>query len=123
MSLVQTRMHAMCPNDTSNYPDSDRLAAANSTLGGSQHLLEAVLRVCRKWLQHLPAHDPRRQNLDVMAILAKDILESGDYSLHEAMTTARALLCTNCRRLNAAPDQCAGRSLDRCPLVRAELMK
>lgn len=123
MSLVQTRMHVMCPNDASNSPDSDRLSATDRTPSGSQHLLEAVLQVCREWLQHLSAHDRRRENLDVMAILAKDILESGDYSLHEAMTTARALLCTNCRRLNAAPDQCAGRSLDRCPLVRAELMK
>jgi hypothetical protein len=57
-----------------------------------------------EWLQHLPAHDLRRENLDAMAILVKDILESGDYSLRDAMTTARALLCTNCRRLNAAPD-------------------
>lgn len=113
----------MFPGDKPIFPASDPLPTFDSTSRGSKDLLKGALQVCRKWLEHLPAHDPRRENLDAMAILVKDILESGDYSLHDAMTTARALLCTNCRRLNAAPDQCAGRSLDRCPLVRAELMK
>lgn len=118
MSLIRPRMRVMCPNDASNSPDSDRLSAVDSTPSPSQHLLEGVLQVCRKWLQHLPAHDHRRANLNVMEVLVKDILESGDYSVPDAMTTARALLCTNCRRLNAAPEKCSGRSLDRCPLLK-----
>lgn len=117
------REQVMFLGDKPIFPASDPLPTFDSTSRGSKDLLQGALQVCRKWLEHLPVHDPRRENLDVMAILVKDILESGDYFLHEAMTTARALLCTNCRRLSAAPDQCAGRSLDRCPLVRAELMK
>jgi hypothetical protein len=108
----------MLPVDRTIAPDSEPLPATDGTPGGREDLLERALQVCRMWLQHLPAHDPRRENLDAMAILVKDIIESGDYSLRDAMTTARALLCTNCRRLNAAPEQCAGRSLDRCPLVK-----
>lgn len=117
MSLAQTRMYVVRHIDTSNAPDSDRLSAVDSTPSLSQHLLEEILQVCRKWSERLPAHDHRRTNLNVMEVLVKDILESGDYSVPDAMTTARALLCTNCRRLNAAPEQCAGRSLDRCPLL------
>lgn len=117
MSLAQTRMHVVRPIVTSNSPDSDRLSAVDSTPSRSQHLLEGALQVCRTWLQHLPAHDHRRANLNVMEVLVKDILESGDYSVPDAMTTARALLCTNCRRLNAAPEKCSGWSLDRCPLL------
>ena len=113
----------MFPGDEPIFPASCPLPTFDGKSRGSKDLLHGALQVCRKWLDHLPAHDPRHENLDVMTILVKDILESGDYSLHDAMTTARALLCTNCRRLKAAPDQCAGRSLDRCPLVRAELMK
>jgi hypothetical protein len=108
----------MLPVDQTIAPDSEPLPATDGTPGSSKDTLERVLQVCRMWLQHLPANDPRRENLDAMAILVKDIIESGDYSLRDAMTTARALLCTNCRRLNAAPEQCAGRSLDRCPLVK-----
>lgn len=118
MSLVQTRMRVICPNDASNYPDSDRLAAADSTLGGSQHLLEAVLRVCRKWLQHLPAHDLRRENLNITVRFVEGLLESGDDFLGHAMANVRALLCVNCRRLDAAPGKCSERSLDRCPLLK-----
>jgi hypothetical protein len=113
----------MLPCDEPIPPASDPLPSFDNKSRGSKDQLQGVLQVCGKWLENLPAHDPRRENLDVMAVLIKDIIESGDYSLRDAMTTARALLCTNCRRLNAAPDQCAGRSLDRCPLVRAESMK
>lgn len=108
----------MLLSDAPTFPTSDPLPAFDGTPSSSKDTLERVLQVCRMWLQHLPAHDPRRKNLDAVAILVKDILESGDYSIHDAMTTARALLCTNCRRLNAAPEQCAEQSLDRCLLVK-----
>lgn len=104
--------------DAQIFPASDSLPAFDGAPRSSKDLLQGALQVCRMWLEHLPAHDPRRENLDATAILVKDIIESGDYSLHDAMTTARALLCTNCRRLNAAPEQCTGQPLDRCPLVK-----
>ena len=113
----------MATGDEPIPPATGPLPVLGSTSRGSKDLLQGVLQINRKWLEQLPVHDPRRESLNVMAGVVKDIVQSGDYSLHDAMTTARALLCTNCRRLNAAPDQCAGRSLDRCPLVRAELMK
>ena len=118
MCLVQTRMHAMCTNDVSNSPDFDRLSAIDSAPSGSQHLLEGVLQVCRKWLQHLPAHDRRRENLNITERFVEDLLESGDDYLGHAMANARALLCVNCRRLDAAPGKCSERSLDRCPLLK-----
>lgn len=113
----------MFPGDEPISPASDPLPSFDSKSRGSKDLLQGVLQVFGKWLENLPAHDPQRENLDAIAVLIKDILESGDYSLRDAMTTARALLCTNCRRLNAAPDQCSGRPLDRCPLLRTEFMK
>lgn len=108
----------MLPVDQTIAPDSEPLPATDGTPRDSEDLLQGALQVFRMWLQHLPAHDPRRENLNATVFLVRDIIESGDYSLHDATTTARALLCTNCRRLNAAPEQCAGRSLDRCPLVK-----
>lgn len=118
MSLVQTRMDVMCPNEASNSPDDNRFFAVDSTPGGSQHLLEAVLQVCREWLQHLPAHDRRRENLNMTERFVEDLLESRDDLLGHAMANARALLCVNCRRLDAAPEECSERSLDRCPLLK-----
>ncbi len=118
MSLVQTRMHVMCPNDALNSPDSDRLSATDRTPSGSQHLLEAALQVCREWLQHLSAHDRRRENLNITERFVEDLLESGDDLLGHAMANARALLCVNCRRLDAAPGKCSERSLNRCPLLK-----
>lgn len=118
MSLIRNRMHVMCPNDASNSPDSDRLSAVVSTPSSSQQLLEAVLQVCRKWLQRLPAHDRRRENLNITERFVEDLLESGNDFLGHAMADARALLCVNCRRLDAAPGKCSERSLDRCPLLK-----
>ncbi|MDA8257742.1 MAG: hypothetical protein M0Z99_19285 [Betaproteobacteria bacterium] len=111
-------MRVARPIVTSNSPDADRLFAVDSTPSGSQHLLEAVLQVCRKWLQHLPADDRRRENLNITERFVENLLESGDEFLGHAMANTRALLCVNCRRLDAAPAKCSERSLDRCPLLQ-----
>lgn len=118
MSLIRTQIHVICPNEASNFPDADRLSAGDRTQSGSKILLQGSLKLCRKWLEHLPAHDRRRENLNITERFVEDLLESDDDYLDHAMANARALLCVNCRRLNAAPEQCSGPSLDRCPLLK-----
>lgn len=107
----------MRPIDVPTSPASDPLPAADYVASSSQHLLEGVLRVSRKWVEHLHVHDPLRENLVGMGMLVEDLLMSGDYS-SDAMTIARALLCRNCHRLNAEQGKCSGRSLDQCPLLK-----
>lgn len=107
----------MFPSDAPIFQDFNPLPAIDSTSSGSKDLLQGVMQVFSKWLEHLPVHDPRFKRLNATEILFKDMLESGAYSGIYVMTTAHALLCTNCRRLDAAPEECSGRSLDRCPLL------
>lgn len=111
----------MLPSDAPIFQDSNPLPVTDGTSGGIKDLLQGALQVFQKWLEHLPAHDPQRKNLNATKILVKDILDSGDYSEIDSRTTVRALLCTNCRRLDAAPEECSGRPLDRCPLVRGQV--
>lgn len=85
-------------------------------------LLEAVSRLSGKWMEQLIANDPRRQSLSHLASLVKAYLEAEDYSTM-AMTTARALLCVNCRRLDAVRGECSGRALHHCQLLRAEFQE
>lgn len=107
----------MHPTDTPPSPDSEPLPAPDCAASGNQRLLEEVLRVSQEWLKQLSVHDSRRGNLTAMQMLMKDLIKTGNCSSAD-MTTARALLCSNCRRLNAAPEKCSGRSLDRCPLLK-----
>lgn len=108
----------MCPHDALNSRDSDQLSATDRTPSGSQDLLQRVMQVFRKWLECIPVHDHRIKNLNATEVLIQNILESGAYSENYVMTTAHTLLCTNCRRLEAAPEKCSERSLDRCPLLK-----
>jgi hypothetical protein len=82
----------------------------------NKSLLEGVVRVSRGWGDQIPVNDPQRQRLTRVGSLAEDLLRNGDYS-STAMTTARALLCVNCRRLNASQGKCFGQALDRCLLL------
>lgn len=92
-------------------------AAADATATDRQALLAGVARLGRLWLERIPAADAQREHLIRMGILAESLMKTGDYS-PAAMTTARMLLCANCRYLDAAPIKCAGQVLDRCPLLR-----
>lgn len=93
-------------------------AAADATATDRQALLAGVARLGRLWLERIPAADPQREHLIRMDILAESLMKTGDRS-PAAMTTVRMLLCANCRYLDAAPQDCAGQALDRCPLLRA----
>lgn len=104
--------------DVPTFPAFDPIPIIVSTSSGSKHLLENVLQLCRKWLEHLPAHDSRRENLSITERFVQDSLESCDDFLDCTMANARALLCVNCRRLDAAPEKCIERSLNRCPLLK-----
>jgi len=82
----------------------------------SEHLLHAIWWISRHWVERLAVDAPPRKNLIFLGILTDDLVRAGDYSV-DAMTTVRALLCTNCRRLDAAHGKCSGQPLDRCPLL------
>lgn len=94
------------------------LSAADASAADRQALLAGVARLGRLWLGQIPAADPQREHLIRMGILAEGLMKTGDHS-PAAMTTARMLLCANCRHLDAAPKKCAGQALDRCPLLQA----
>lgn len=93
-------------------------AAPDATAAGRKALLAGVARLGRAWLERIPAADPQREHLIRMGILAENLMKTGDHS-PAAMTTARMLLCANCRYLNAAPEKCVGQALNRCPLLKA----
>ncbi len=78
--------------------------------------LQGVARLGRAWLERTPVAEPKRGRLIGMCVLVEDLVKAGDHSL-AAMTTARALLCSNCRRLNASEGRCLGTALHRCMLL------
>lgn len=78
--------------------------------------LKAVARRGRKWLEQVSASDPEREDLVWMSAFAEELAKTGDQS-PDALTTIRALLCTHCRRLNAAGGKCSGQPLERCMLL------
>lgn len=91
-------------------------SAADARATDRQALLAGVARLGQMWLSQIPAADPQREHLIRMGILAENLMKNGDHS-PAAMTTARMLLCANCRYLGAGPEECAGQALDRCPLL------
>ena len=99
-------------------PGGSGPAAPDATAAGRQALLAGVARLARAWLERIPAGDPQREHLIRMGILAENLMKIGDHS-PAAMTTARMLLCANCRYLNAGPEKCVGQALNRCPLLKA----
>lgn len=87
--------------------------AVDATPADKLARLQAVARLGRTWLERIPASEPKRGRLTGMCVLVEDLVSAGDHSL-AAMTTARALLCNNCRRLNASEGKCLGQALHRC---------
>lgn len=84
--------------------------------GGSGELLAAVARVARGWLTQIDSHDPHREQIRRISIMADDLAAHGTSS-PSAIAAIRTVLCANCHRLDAAPWDCSGQGLDRCPLL------
>ena len=97
-------------------PDIAPPAAEDSFAGVSQHHLQAVSRISREWAEHLRADDLQRSAILHLGSLAEDISDGNASAL--AMIQLRALLCGNCRRLDAAEGACSGQSLDGCRLLK-----
>lgn len=91
-------------------------SADGSTADDKRAQLEGVVRLGQAWAKRSAVTDSARGDLVRMSVLAEDLIRAGDHSA-AAMTTARALLCTNCRRLNAADGKCRGQALERCMLL------
>lgn len=91
-------------------------AEVDATPADKLALLQGVARLGRAWLARIPVAEPKRERLIGMCRLVEDQVRTGDHS-PATMTTARALLCTNCRRLNAAEGKCFGQALHRCMLL------
>ena len=92
------------------YPGTDSIVADRRAQ------LEGVVRLGRDWLARCDAADPPRGDVVRMGVLADDLAKGSDQS-PAAMTMVRALLCSNCRRLNAAEGKCFGQALERCILL------
>lgn len=88
--------------------------SGSCTASGSEQWLPGFLQVSREWLQRLPAHDPRREDLIRIERLAESLVRNGSDSLL-AMSYMRTMLCTACRRMNTAQGQCLGP--ERCLLL------
>ncbi|MDP1612909.1 MAG: hypothetical protein Q8M11_17790 [Sulfuritalea sp.] len=91
--------------------------ATDSAAAEKQARLQGVVRLGRIWLEGIPADDPRREHLIRMGVLAENLVRAADHS-PAAMAMARALLCANCRRFDAAQETCPGLSLDQCRLLK-----
>ena len=98
-----------------------RDSAAYPARGGcfaddSHGLLQDVVRISRGWVAQLSGHDLQREAILHLGNLAEELIRDGSAS-PVAMTQLRALLCGNCRHLDAVQSQCAGRSLHQCQLL------
>lgn len=117
MPIVHGPMPAMQSVYRQAAPDIAPPAPAEGDVSDAKRLLQAVWWLSRKWVESLAVHDPQRVKLIHLGILTDDLVRVGDYS-SAALTTVRTLLCTHCRRLDAARGRCLGQSLDRCQLLR-----
>lgn len=76
----------------------------------------SALAVLRGWQQEHPPCDDQHQHLVLAGAAIEDLIRKSDYSI-EAKTVGRALLCVNCRRLDATHGKCSGQPLETCPLL------
>lgn len=99
-----------------SFPDRAARQSAPPAAVEYRRLLKEVFWVSRGWSERVAKDDPWRATLIYLGILADDLVRANDYSA-SSLATVRALLCTSCRRLEAARVQCAGKSLTRCRLL------
>lgn len=86
---------------------------------GSHPRWETVLRLLRRWLKEHPARDAGRASLFIGEMLIEELMRTNDYS-SDAAVSGCAILCVNCRRLDASQGKCSGQPLNRCPLLKGE---
>ena len=98
-----------------NAPASAPVSASGGD--GYRSLLEEVLQISHDWAEGACAHGLQRDAVMHLWSLTQELLESNVPAPPVALTQLRALLCGNCRALNAAQGQCTGRSLDQCRLL------
>lgn len=94
------------------------LQAAAYLANCGEDSLNGMVRLSQEWTARLPVDDPRRGNLLRLQALSGSVVKDGVVS-SLAMTYLRVLLCTSCRRLDAAQGRCFGQTLDRCLLLNA----
>ncbi|MCK9388897.1 MAG: hypothetical protein M0Q22_10980 [Sulfuritalea sp.] len=116
MFLAPGSMSAIPSIHLQTAPDIAPPPAEGCLVGVSQHLLQAVSRISREWAEHFHADDLQRSAILHLGSLAEDISDGNASAL--AMTQLRALLCGNCRRLDAAEGACSGQSLNGCRLLK-----
>ena len=98
-----------------------RLPGSETGLRPDEHVarLLAVAKVARTWLERIQTHDPHREQVQRMGILAEDLAGRGSPT-PSALAAIRAMLCANCRRLDGFQGDCSGQVLERCPLLVAD---
>lgn len=77
---------------------------------------QSVLEVLRDWQRGRSPYDEHRAHLALAEDSIEDLDLRNDYS-DGAKTVGRALMCVNCRRLNASQGRCSGQPLEKCPLL------
>lgn len=96
--------------------DGDGKVSAGDVAARRLAQLEAAAGLVQEWLLRVPAHDPPRQHLLLTSSVIGALATSRDHST-AAMTTVRAMVCVNCRGLDASQGKCAGKPLDQCMLL------
>jgi hypothetical protein len=102
---------------TSTHVDATEHPSGSSGDSDVQNILQGVLRVSREWIERLPMQSAEHKTAIHLAALTESL--SGRAVPHLAMTRINALLCENCRRLNASGINCVGRSLESCPVLNS----
>jgi hypothetical protein len=96
--------------------DCGERPADGSTADDRHARLQGVARLGLAWAKRSAVTDSARRDLVRMSVLAEDLIRAADQS-SAAMAMVHTLLCTNCRRLNAADGKCRGQALERCMLL------
>lgn len=96
-------------------------SATEEPAGDRSAQLRGVANLTRTWLERIVGHDPQREQLMRLGALADELADHGTPS-PSAIGAIRAMLCANCRRLDAAQGRCAGQTLERCPLLTITLV-
>ncbi|MCF8151002.1 MAG: hypothetical protein K9K30_12670 [Burkholderiaceae bacterium] len=103
----------MSVGSAKDFPDTDSQIPKDCTAHDKQTILEDALQIGQRWLAVLAEDHPQRPLVTQVARMAEDLARNPD-APPVAMSNLRALMCSSCRRLEAAKGQCSGRPLDQC---------
>lgn len=104
-------------DEKSDSTNTDLPSVGACAAHGDLDLLQAALQISREWVERLPPQSPQRATAVHLGQLVEHLIDNR-CTMPLAMSNVRALLCTNCRNLNAAHGECNGRSLNHCLLIR-----